>query len=71
MAKVRKIEDLPIEVAAMVPVRILKGGDGKVSNGIHHATLGDEYYEKGETVSLPEDIALELEARGFVEIESA
>ena len=54
-----------------VSVRILKAGDGKVSNGVHHPRGGDELYEFGDIVELPKDIAEQLEARHLVEIQEA
>lgn len=53
----------------MVKVRITKMGDGKVSMGIHVAGIGEAYYEKGEMVDLPLDVAQRIESRGFAEIQ--
>lgn len=69
MATTRKLDPEPPVVAEMVTVRITKKGDGKVSNGNHIATLGDEYFDTGETPMLPRDTAEALEERGFVEIQ--
>lgn len=55
----------------VVAVRVTKKGDGKISTGKHVAMLGDELYEAGEEFSISRSIALELEDRGFVEIQAA
>jgi hypothetical protein len=52
-----------------VPVRVTKKGHGQVSTGEHISGLGDLTYDHGETPDLPRSIALELEDRGFVEIQ--
>lgn len=52
-----------------VNVRITKMGGGKVSTGVHIQEVGDETHEAGAIVSLPKDVALELEERGFAEIQ--
>jgi hypothetical protein len=55
--------------ADIVECRVLKAGDGKVSMGIHVASIGDAFYEKGEKFSIERAIAVALEDRGLVEIE--
>jgi hypothetical protein len=52
-----------------VTVRITKKGHGKVSMGEHVSGLGDLTYDHGEMPDLPRSMALELEERGFVEIQ--
>lgn len=52
-----------------VTVRILKKGHGLVSMGEHISGLGDLTYDFGETPSLPQSIATDLENRGLVEIQ--
>lgn len=52
-----------------VAARVLPLGDGKVSMGLHIAGIGEAFYEKGETIpGVPEPIARDLEAKGYVEI---
>lgn len=53
----------------MVTARVTKKGDGRISTGDHAAGLGDLTHDRGEILTLPEATALELEERGFVEIE--
>jgi hypothetical protein len=55
--------------AKRVQVRITKWGDGQISTGEHADGLGDLTYEKGETPHFPEEVALALESRGYVEIQ--
>lgn len=52
----------------MVQARVLPMGDGKISMGIHIPGVGEAHYERGETFSVIETVALDLEDRGFVEI---
>ena len=52
----------------LVPVRVLKKGDGKISTGQHDPRGGDVLYEHGDTFDIARSIALELEDRAFVEI---
>ena len=52
----------------LVKVRVLRRGDGKISNGQHVKGHGDELYEQGEEFDCPRHIAEDLEARDFVEI---
>lgn len=56
------------ETVDNVSCRVLKLGDGKISMGVHVAGIGDAFYEKGETFTLPRDLATGLEDRGMVEI---
>jgi hypothetical protein len=58
----------PAEPAKMVAVRITKAGNAKISMGVHVAGVADACYEWKEETSLPEDTAIALEERGFVEI---
>lgn len=58
-----KPENIPI-----VQARVLPMGDGKISMGIHVPGVGEAHYERGETFSVIETVALALEDRGFVEI---
>lgn len=53
----------------LVSCRVLKNGDGRVSMGQHVPGVGDAFYEKGETFRIERGIAVELEDRGYVEIE--
>jgi hypothetical protein len=53
----------------LVLVRVTKKGHGQVSMGEHVNGLGDLTYDHNETPSLPRSVALELEERGFVEIQ--
>lgn len=56
--------------APKVSARVLPLGDSKVSMGKHVAGIGEAYFEKGEIIpDLPQPIAKELEARGYVEIQ--
>jgi len=57
------------EAADVVKVRITKHGDGKVATGEHVAADGDVLFEAGEETPLPRVVALELEARGYAEIQ--
>jgi hypothetical protein len=50
----------------MVEVLVLPNGDGRISNGVHHPKLGDEYYDAGERFSTTVSNAFALEARGLV-----
>ncbi|WP_269715768.1 hypothetical protein [Caulobacter sp. NIBR2454] len=52
-----------------VVVRVLKKGAGKISTGQHVPGVGEVHYEFGETFSVGEDTALDLEERGFAEIQ--
>ncbi|MFA6043624.1 MAG: hypothetical protein WC718_01455 [Phycisphaerales bacterium] len=58
----------PVET---VTCRVLKAGDGRISMGVHIASIGDAFYEKGETFQAPIDLATGLEDRGYVEIQDA
>ena len=73
MAKTAKhaeaVNRAALETADVVQARVLKKGDGLISNGVHHPGAGDEFYEFGEIVGLPRVVALELEERGYVEIQ--
>lgn len=53
--------------AAGARARVLKKGDGKISKGV---IVGGErqYYAKGDEVSFPDEIAVALEARGYIDI---
>jgi hypothetical protein len=57
------------EAADVVTVRITKLGAGKVATGEHVAADGDILFEAGEETSLPRVVALELEERGYAEIQ--
>jgi hypothetical protein len=52
-----------------VIVRVLPMGDGKVNMGVHVKGVGEAHYKKGEKFPIGQAIAIELEERGFVEIE--
>jgi hypothetical protein len=54
---------------SVVTVRVLPKGDGQISNGEHDPRGGDVVYERGDIFDVREDIALELEDRGFAEIQ--
>lgn len=58
----------PAEPVVMVPVRITKAGNGKISMGIHVGGVGEACFEWKEETSLPQDTAIALEDRGYVEI---
>lgn len=48
-------------------VRVLKAGDGKISKGFRDA--GErQFYAKGDEITVSDEIAQALEARGFAEI---
>jgi hypothetical protein len=70
MAKVAAKPAYEAPKVQLTTVRVTKMGAGKISNGVHHAVLGDEYYEAGEVVAdVPLPIAEALEQRGFAEIQ--
>lgn len=52
----------------LVTVKVTRKGHGKISTGVHDRTFGDELYADGERFAVAENIALELEDRGFVVI---
>ena len=56
-------ENIPV-----VQARVLPMGDGKISMGVHVPGVGEAHYERGETFSIIETVAIALEDRGFVEI---
>jgi len=56
------------EAIPIVQARVLPMGDGKISMGVHVPGVGEAHYERGETFSVIETVALALEDRGFVEI---
>lgn len=57
------------EKPSTVELRILPQGDGKVFTGEYDSTAHEfTKYKRGDVVSLAEDIARALEARGFAEI---
>jgi len=56
------------EAIPVVQARVLPMGDGKISMGIHIPGVGEAHYERGETFSIIETVAMALEDRGFVEI---
>jgi hypothetical protein len=63
--------DNPVEVA-VVNVRVLPLGDGKISMGVHIGGVGEAFYEKGEIIqAMPEPRAQALEGVGYVEIVAA
>lgn len=55
------------EVKKTVQVTVTKFGEGKVSTGVHIATVGDVMAKQGDVLEVAEDIATALEARGFAE----
>jgi hypothetical protein len=69
MAKVTPRAAQPQREDPPVTVRVTLKGAGRVSNGVHHPMLGDEFYEQGEKFQVAASIALDLEERGFAEIE--
>lgn len=75
MAKTVKQKAAEAEAIAVnndrVNVRITKLGDGEVSTGEHLSGEGDLMHEKGDIVSLPRQVAMALEVKGFAEIEEA
>jgi hypothetical protein len=52
-----------------VKVRITKLGAGKVSTGVHIAASGDVMASAGDMLTVPQDVADALEARGLAEIQ--
>ena len=52
-----------------VKVRITRLGGGKVSTGVHVAVEGEVMAEAGAILTVPEDVAEALEARGFAEVQ--
>ena len=52
-----------------VKVRITRLGAGKVSTGVHVAVEGEVMAEAGAILTVPEDVAEALEARGFAEVQ--
>jgi diaminopimelate decarboxylase len=56
----------PLPPQAAVKVRVTRKGHGKIATGVHDNTFGDELYAADEEFSVAENIALELEDRGFV-----
>jgi hypothetical protein len=70
-AKAQLVEPIGARKFDPTPVtcRVLPKGDGRVSRGEHIPAVGEDHYERGERFSLAKSIALELEERGFVEIE--
>ena len=54
-----------------VKCRITKKGDQKLSKGIHVPGKGDLRYSWKDEVNIDRKAAMELEERGFVEIEDA
>ena len=57
------------EQAGKVSVRVTKKGDGKLSKGIHVPGVGDLTHPQGTILKMNKDVALQLEDRGFVEIQ--
>lgn len=55
--------------ADMVSVRVLKLGDNKISKGVHIPGAGDLRFRFGEIVKFDRKIALDLEGRGYAEIQ--
>jgi len=53
-----------------VKIRVTKLGAGKVSTGVHVAAEGELFADAGDILAVAHDAAEELEARGFVEIQS-
>lgn len=47
--------------------RVLKKGDGKISKGFR-IDGESQYYAKGDEVSFPDEVAVALEARGYIDI---
>lgn len=64
-----KIVGVDPQTDPRVKVRVTKKGHGQVSMGDHIGGLGDLTYDHNEEPSLPQSIALQLEDRGFVEIQ--
>lgn len=64
-------DDVASQDDPKVWVRVLKAGDGKISNGKHSPRGGDELYERDEKFETLKSIAVELEDRHFVEIIAA
>ena len=56
------------ERADVVTVRVTEDGDGKISRGVHHAGVGDDHYEEGDTLQVERRTALELKKRHYVEL---
>lgn len=52
-----------------IKVRVTKLGAGKVSTGAHVAVEGEVMAEAGAIITVPQDVADALEARGFGEIQ--
>lgn len=52
----------------IVNVKVTRKGHGKIATGVHDRTYGDELYADGERFAVAQNIALELEDRGFVVI---
>ena len=67
----RNAEINGVDLDPEVTVRVTKKGDGKISTGKHVTGLGDLTYEYRETPKLPRSIAMDLEERGFAEIQDA
>jgi hypothetical protein len=59
------------EDAGKVEVRVTKKGDNKLSKGIHVPGVGDLRHKHGAVLKMAKHLALELEDRGFVEIQDA
>ena len=52
-----------------VKIRVTKLGAGKVSTGVHVAASGDVMAQAGDMLTVPQEVAGELEARGFAEVQ--
>jgi hypothetical protein len=66
----REVGFIP-ESYPVVAVTVTRRGHGQISTGVHDKVTGDELYAKGEKFSVAENIALELEDRGFVTVDDA
>jgi len=71
MAKVAPRAAQPVREDPLVTVRVTLKGAGRISNGVHHPMQGDEFYEHNEEFKVAASIALDLEDRGFAEIQGA
>lgn len=56
------IEQGEAPVVPMVRCVVRREGRGKISTGHHDAKHGEQYYDEGEEITLPLDVAKELSA---------
>jgi hypothetical protein len=70
-AELRRLKDG--EAAHVVPqtvwATVRQRGAGKISMGEHIAAVGDVYFDKGERVELPLDVARVYEDRAWIDID--